>query len=126
MIISAAKAHEAAEVLGVELTGLTPRALGQAYRSKAKDCHPDHHGSTQLGLWARVSWAKECLERWVAAHPKDPPVEAAVALRGGCRACDGTGRVTVPQAKRFGPPLTMSCVICRGLGTVIPDEDDHD
>src|SRR4051812_292769 len=125
MIVSVAKASEAADVLGVELDNLTPTTLRRAYRTKTKDCHPDHHGSGQLQLWARVSWAKECLTYWLEHHPPEEAFEEPQGA-GDCRACKGPGRVVVRQTNRFGPPLTMACIICRGLGTVIPEENDHD
>lgn len=126
MFISIGKATEAAEVLGVELPSLTAEVLKKAYRDKAKECHPDHHGNGKLPMWARVSWAQECLKRWLKQTPPQPQQQTLdVALTGDCRACSGTGRVHVGSG-RFGKPLTMQCVICRGLGTVEPEEDDHD
>lgn len=110
MIISAAKAVEAAGVLGIELAGLTPDALGKAYRNKTKECHPDRHGTTRLDLWARVSWAKECLERWLEQHPPEEQPDVAI---GDCRACGGTGRV------KFGNGFVkaiMWCIMCDGTG----------
>jgi DnaJ-class molecular chaperone len=120
VIVSAAKASEAAGVLEVELSGLTSSMVRRAYRQKAKDCHPDHHGTSKLQEWSRVSWAKEVLMCWVEKHPSEQPVYE-VAQRGDCRACEGTGRVKVVQ-RGFGKPLTMACVICKGLGTVILEE----
>lgn len=123
MIISPAKAAEAASVLGLDLKTLSAKELKKAYRRKAKECHPDYHGNTYIETWSRVSWANECLAHWLVHHVPQT-VEEPVG-EGSCRACKGTGRVIV--AKRgFGAPLTMSCVICKGLGTVIQDEDDHD
>lgn len=126
MIISAQKANEAAEVLGIELTCLTKKVLGSAYRAKAMECHPDHHGTAKLQQWARVSWAREALRIWIEKHP---PVEQPkdITKTGDCRACEGTGRVkVVRQRGSFGKPLTMACVICKGLGTVILEEHDED
>lgn len=123
MIISATKAGEAAEILGVGLDTLTTDALGKAYRSKAKECHPDHHGSTKLQLWARISWAQECLERWLKQHPVQDT--ETVFEKGDCRACEGTGRVKV-RSGNYRAALTMACIVCKGIGTVIPEEDDHD
>lgn len=123
MIISVSKATEAAEVLDVKLENLTSKDVKRAYRDKAKECHPDHHGQKQLALWARVSWAKECLIFWLA---QNPPREQDVTLaEDACRACGGVGRVKV-AGRRFGAPLTMACVLCKGMGTIIPEEDDHD
>lgn len=124
MIIPFPKAHEAAEVLGVVLEGLTEEALNKAYRDKAKLCHPDHHGPSKLDVWAKVSWAKECLTFWIEQHPEPLPVEERQG-DGDCRACEGTGRVNV-RKRGFGTPLTMACLICRGMGTVLPEEDDGD
>lgn len=127
MLVSAVKAGEAAAVLGVELDGLTPDAIGKAFRSKSKDCHPDHHGSSRISQWSQISWARDCLNRWLEHNP---PVSERLSedLDVGikCRACGGTGRVKVGTSARFGTPLTMQCVICRGEGSVTPEENDCD
>lgn len=122
MIISPAKAFEAATVLCVELDTLTADELRRAYRDKAKSCHPDHHGNSKLECWARVSWAKECLGHWLQQKPAPSSLPI---VEGTCRACGGSGRVKLAH-RQFGPPLTMACLICKGLGTVEPEEDDHD
>lgn len=124
MIISSLKAQEAAEVLEVQLDGLTLNALGKAYRKKAKTCHPDHHGNSKLGLWARVDWAKGCLTHWLEQHPEPAPA-GELSDKGDCRACGGEGRIKVGKG-RFGSPLTMMCQMCRGEGTVTPLENDSD
>lgn len=112
MIINAAKANDAAVILGVELASLTPEVMKTAYRTKAKDCHPDSHDNPEQ--WARVSWAKECLERWLQSVPA-----SAVAVAGpterSCRACGGVGRIPI-AGKGFGKPMTMQCVMCNGSG----------
>lgn len=125
MIISTAKALDASKVLGVSLEKLDKRAVVKAFHAKAKTCHPDHHGTDKLHEWARVSWAREALLIWVARHPAEPESQTEITNRGDCRACAGTGRVNVTQ-RGFGKPLTMACVICKGLGTVLQEEDDHD
>lgn len=117
MIVNAAKAQQAAEVLGVELNGLTPSILGRAYKNKAKECHPDRHGSERLKQWAGVSWANECLKHWLE---RTPPVEAQELVKtGDCRACNGTGRVEAAPPSGFGKPVTMQCVMCEGHGSMI-------
>ncbi len=118
MIISAAKAAEAASVLEVELNSLTSSALTSAYRNKTKECHPDHHGNAKLDQWARVSWARECLKKWLAMQPaaENPFVE------NGCRACNGSGRVAVTRTSGFAAPLSMVCVLCKGTGELNADE----
>ena len=123
MIVSRPKAEEAATVLGVELQGLTPNAMRKAYRAKAKECHPDHH-KDKLQQWARISWAKNCLEHWLKRNPT-PEAPSEIQGKGDCRACKGTGRVPITN-RGFGKPLTVQCVICKGLGTVLPEENDHD
>ncbi len=125
MLINPAKALEASSILGVKLEGLTLDEVNKKYRHKAKQCHPDYHGNKELELWSRVSWAKECLTFWVEQHPtyEEPTPEEYV--EGDCRACGGTGRMVVARTS-FGLPLTTQCVICRGLGIIIVDEDDHD
>lgn len=112
MIVSSAKAHEAAEVLGVTLDDLNDNTLKSAYRAKTKECHPDHHGMTKIQMWARVSWAKECLTHWLHSNP---PREQGEVPVGDCRACGGTGRVKI-SSSGFGAPLTMWCVMCEGTG----------
>jgi DnaJ-class molecular chaperone len=124
MIISRTKAQEAAEALGVSLDGLTSDAISKAYRAHAKLCHPDHHGHKNLQQWARVSWAKDCLTMWLERNPT-PTEESQDQVLGDCRACSGTGRVAVAQ-RGFGRPLTVVCVVCKGLGTVILEENDGD
>lgn len=123
MIIPRPKAEEAAEALGVSLDGLTSDALGKAYRRMAKECHPDHHKNDKLSQWARVSWAKECLEKWLERQPQEITDEPTGD--GSCRACNGSGRVNV-RKRGFGKPLTMACIVCKGLGTVVAEENDCD
>jgi DnaJ-class molecular chaperone len=124
MIVSAAKAAEAAGVLEVELDGLTSSAITSAYRAKARLCHPDHHGSTKLQEWSRVSWAKEVLGYWLAKRPET--VEQASSADGPpCIACNGKGRLPIIR-RGFGTPLTVQCATCKGLGTVIAEENDID
>lgn len=113
MIINAAKAREAAEVLGVGLDGLTLTALTQAYRKAAKGCHPDHHGSEKIKEWARVSWARECLKHWLEKAPTEPTPDV---VEDACRACGGKGRVPVRKTAGFGSPLTVLCLMCNGSG----------
>jgi DnaJ-class molecular chaperone len=124
MIISAVKAQQAADVLGVGLPGLTPDAVRVAYRSKAKECHPDHH-QDKVQQWAEVSWAKEALEHWLRHHPAEEEQSAELAKVGDCRACGGTGRVKVGKGS-FGQPLTMHCVMCNGLGSLVEKEKPGD
>jgi len=121
MMISAAKAHDAAEALGVELATLTPSVLTRAYRNKAKECHPDHHGPKHLSQWARISWSKDALTLWLKQNP--PPAPSLEA--GACRACGGTGKIRIKRTG-FGVPLSMMCVLCRGTGSGKPEENDID
>lgn len=116
MIVSAAKAQEAAGVLEVELNGLTSDAVRGAYRTKAKDCHPDQHGTDKLEQWSRISWAHEALKHWLRHHPPEEQQEVEQQGAGDCRACAGTGRVKV--GKSFGSKLTMQCVMCEGSGSL--------
>lgn len=114
MIINAAKAAQAAGILGVELNGLAPDALSKAYRTKARDHHPDSADDYDAQKWADVSWAKEVLVRWLEQTP--PPEKPTVPV-GSCRACNGTGRVAVSKPKGFGAkPVTVMCVMCNGSG----------
>jgi len=124
MIVSPIKAAEAAALLGVDLPTLTTDEVNRAFREKAKNCHPDHHGVTELERWSRISWAKECLTHWLRQRPTPTP-EDLTATGPTCRNCGGTGRIKVAR-RRFGAPLTMACQPCRGIGTLEPEEDDHD
>lgn len=114
MIISAAKAREAAEVLGICLEGLIPTTLAAAYRTKAKECHPDHHGSEKIEQWSRINWANECLKHYMKNAPL--PRDVVDEVNGDCRACAGKGRIPV-RATGFGKPLMMQCVMCQGTGS---------
>jgi DnaJ-class molecular chaperone len=126
VIISPAKALQAAAILGVELAALTADELGRAYREKAKGCHPDKLGPDVPASpeWADISWAKECLGYWLHQRPAATP-DDRVEQGPACQACGGTGRRKV-VGRRFGAPLTIMCDTCRGHGTLEPVEDDHD
>lgn len=115
MIISAAKAQEAAKELGVELEGLNPDSLSKAYRTLSREHHPDvARDLYNPEKWARISWAKEVLVRWL----ERAVVEASKEIpKGDCRACGGAGRITVKRAG-FGKPMTLQCVMCQGTGDV--------
>lgn len=114
MFINAAKAAEAASILGIDLDELTEGTIKAAYRTKSKEAHPDTGGTAEA--WARVSWAEAALKRWLTARPR-PLGKAAGLVPGSCRACVGTGRV-----KRGN--LSMFCVLCDGTGN--PKGRDHD
>lgn len=126
MIISSAKAAEAASVLGVELAGLTLEDVTRAYRSKAKECHPDklEQGAPTSIEWARLSWAKECLAHWLQNRPQQTS-DSRVAPGPQCLRCKGAGRLKVP-GRSFGVVLNIMCDTCRGTGTLEAVEDDHD
>jgi DnaJ-class molecular chaperone len=124
VLVSPIKAAEAAALLGLDLATLTSDDLSSAYRAKAKDCHPDHHGNSELEKWSRISWAKECLTYWMQQRPAQPS-ESLIATGPPCHKCGGVGRVRV-AGRRFGAPLTIMCTNCRGVGTIEPEEDDHD
>ncbi len=125
MIITIAKAREAADVLALDLLGLTTDKVKSAYRTHAKACHPDHHGARELQRWSRVSWAYEVLKHWAAQNPIEENIPDEGLSEGNCRACAGTGRVAVRRGG-FTKPLTMMCVMCRGMGELIPEENDGD
>ena len=119
MIINAAKATEAAGILGVELDTLCPDELSRAYRAKARQHHPDSADSYSPEAWARVSWAKEVLTRWLEQRQPVPVV--VTATMGDCRSCAGTGRIPITKRKGFGAkPITVMCVMCNGSG-IQPD-----
>lgn len=117
MIINAAKANEAAGILGVELATLNPEGLSKAYRTKARDHHPDSADDYSPEAWARISWAKEVLVRWLEQRPVDAPAPAEATRLGDCRSCGGSGRIAVNKPKGFGAkPTTVMCVMCNGNG----------
>ena len=122
MIINAAKATEAAGILGVELETLSPDGLSRAYRTKARDHHPDSAEDYDPEAWARVSWAKEVLVRWLEHKLAHAPAKAEEPKNlGDCRSCGGTGRVAVSKPKGFGAkPVTVMCVMCNGSG-IMPE-----
>lgn len=116
MIITAAKAADAAKELGVELETLNVDALTKAYRTASREHHPDAARDLyDPEKWARISWAKEVLVRWLE-RPLTSEREA-VKKAGDCRACGGTGRVPVKRAG-FGKPMTLQCVMCNGSGSL--------
>lgn len=114
MFITSAKASEAATVLGLDLATVTEAAVKHAYREAAKHCHPDGDNHDPV-RWAKISWAKEALARWLTSPPTKPPL-AGVTL-GDCRACGGTGRVKKGS-------LSMFCVLCDGTGNKKERERD--
>lgn len=125
MLVGITKAQEAASVLELKLLGADEADVKRAYRTAAKTCHPDHHGKEKLQQWSRVSWAYEVLKHWLRQNPpEDNRLDEQLAA-GDCRACGGTGRVDVRKTN-FGTALKMQCVMCRGLGTLIPEENDSD
>jgi hypothetical protein len=113
MIISAAKASQAAEILGVEIETLDAAILGKAFRIKAKGIHPDV-ATYDAAKWAELEWAKECLKRWLERAP--PPAQSEPE-KGDCTACGGVGRIPV-KSSGFGKPMTVQCVMCLGSGAV--------
>lgn len=118
MIINTAKATEAAKILDVELDALTLDGLTKAYRTKARDHHPDSADKYDAEAWARTSWAKEVLVRWIEqGFAKTAVASGSVENLGSCRSCGGTGRVAVTKPRGFGQrPVTMMCVMCNGSG----------
>ena len=120
MIISPIKAQQALEIFGLAREELTEEAMKRVYRAKAKECHPDKHGTDRLQEWSRLDWAKTILTELLKQSP--PPAAEPVASPvtvGDCRACGGSGRVPINKGFR---PMTMQCVMCEGQGTIVPKE----
>jgi DnaJ-class molecular chaperone len=115
MIISRAKAEEAAGILHVMLDGLTPELLKGAYRDEAKETHPDAGGSAEA--FARVDWAKCALEAWLEKAEQTAPVHK----QENCTLCDGKGYVI--QRKGLSGGLRRQCGRCRGTGDANLDID---
>lgn len=110
-MITHAKALEAATALELDLDlVLEQGVVTAAFRQESKKCHPDS-GKHDAARWSRISWARDTLTEWLK-RPGDLPGKAA-ALRGTCKACQGTGRVT----GRSG--LKMFCVLCNGTGNAV-------
>lgn len=120
MHVNAAKAYEAAGVLDLDVEGLTTDAITKAYRSASKGCHPDS-GSHDAVRWARISWAKELLLKWLELRLKAR--EPLGGAKGSCRACGGSGRIQRRQG--FGLGVPMQCVMCRGTGNVKQHDRDE-
>lgn len=126
MIVSPQKAAQALVIFDLTREELTPATLKGAYRTKAKECHPDYHGTNRLKEWSDLSWAKVILDELVKREAPAPCASTEIANTGDCRACGGSGRVDVRTASRFGKPLTMQCVMCEGMGTILPREKTGD
>lgn len=119
MIISVAKANQAAEILGVELATLDTAGLKAAWRTISKTLHPDAaREAFSQEAWAKADWAHTVLKGWLDNHPAAAPAEN-VLTKGDCLACGGSGRIAVGKPKGFGAkPVTVQCVMCAGSGTV--------
>lgn len=106
MFITAAKADDAGQVLGLAPDTCSEADITAAFRKLSATHHPDAGGSAEA--FARLSWAKEALVRWVAARPMVRQGSQTIAP-GTCRACGGVGRIRKGSLKMF-------CSLCNGTG----------
>jgi hypothetical protein len=83
-IIPLSAAQEAATLLGLQLDGLTPEAVKEAFRGAVRAAHPDAGGSTVTAADDLVlaATARSALLRWLDGLPED-----------SCPACRGAGWV---------------------------------
>lgn len=119
MIVSRTQAEEASKELLIHvffLQGLTVEVVQQAYRSRARETHPDTGGT--LEQFVAVDRAKHVLIAWLNRQPE----AVAKALQPElCNACDGTG--TIHVGRGFVKPLRMQCGKCKGTGDLSYDHD---
>lgn len=110
MIVSRARAEEAASVFGFDISSglLDEQQVNAAYRTEARKAHPDMGGSNEA--FARVDWAKHVLLAWLAK--RDGPAAKAEAVN--CTRCDGRG--FIQRQRGFGKGARVQCPKCDGTG----------
>ena len=111
MIITRAKAEEAAAIFGFDISSglLDEQQVIAAYRTEARAAHPDGGGSPEA--FARVDWAKHVLIEWL--KKRDGAV-AAPRQAKRCASCDGKGFVQKHLGFKRG--ARIQCVSCAGTG----------
>lgn len=109
MQVTAAKAQEACDILGLMLDALDLPAVRDAYRAAAKQHHPDTGGS--VDAFHKARWAYEVLQKWLDIQAK--PEERRI---GDCRACGGQGFTQPRSRSGFGMGPRIMCVLCGGTG----------
>lgn len=117
MIVSRAKAEEAAGVLLVSLATASDIAVNYAYKDMAKITHPDMPGGS-VEAFARVDWAKQVLLAWLQRDTAPVPIRPSV-----CTNCKGSGRVKMVHGIKT---YTVVCGICRGSGAGDMDNDKQE
>lgn len=113
MIISRAKAEEAAKELlihGFFLEGLTEQVVNEAYRSRARETHPDMEGGSGEAF-ARVDWAKHVMLAWIS---KQGEYVTIPTLGAKCLNCGGGG--FIQKQLGFKKGARVQCVRCSGTG----------
>lgn len=111
MIVNRAHAEEASKELLVHalfLQGITAEQVNEAYRSRARETHPDAGGDA--ADFARVDRAKHILLEWLKRNPESA---APAALGGQCPRCEGNGYVNIQRGFRA---MRMQCPRCHGTG----------
>ena len=118
MIITRAKAEEAASVFGFKLDGILAEDLIiAAYRTEAKKAHPDAGGSPEA--FARVDWAKHALLAWI--EQEGAQIEAPTLQKQKCHKCSGLGFTQAHVGFRKG--ARRVCTRCHGSGDLNFDPD---
>lgn len=108
MIVTRKQAEEACTLLELDMDQLTEDAIAQAYRAKAKVCHPDAGGT--IAAFAAVDRAKHILTHWLTRRAIEEPIPAHGEQ---CPKCRGVGHVESHRGFRV---MRVSCPLCRGTG----------
>lgn len=120
MIVSRRMAEAASKELLIHalfLSGLELHHVEEAYRSRARETHPDQPGGSAEAFVA-VDKARHILKEWLDKGDCDVP-RSVFELRR-CESCNGTG--TRRLQRGFGSMLTQ-CTRCHGSGDADYDAD---
>lgn len=113
-------AEEASKELMIHsffLQGLERSHVLEAYRSCARETHPDAGGSVEA--FAAVDRAKHVLLEWLKKSPA--PAEPAHGTK--CNQCGGAGFIMRHRGLRA---MRMQCPRCRGMGETDVEIDEGD
>lgn len=111
MIVTRAKAEEAAAIFGFDISSglLDEQQIIAAYRTEARKVHPDAGGTAEA--FARVDWAKHVLVAWL--QKRDGPKHEELSLKK-CPNCDGRGFIQKHMGFKKG--ARVQCLRCAGTG----------